>query len=237
MFFNLMVKRKFRLIFWLLFLGFLLAVYSFYLLPAGGGRGPALTKVRAGIFQKEAAFLFYLADENKFFEKNNINALVKAEQSETAILEKLAIESLDLGLVSDSALARESFKYPTLRVLSVIAEIKIKNYQETASRFFLLVSRQRWLNQNPELAEKLIKSLIEAERLWVEGKRKQVSLTPSCAYRYYVHLPQSLLLQLENQAELIKEEHFLALNTPDYLKLIYPYSLEVIDSLRVSMIR
>lgn len=123
--------------------------------------------------------------------------------------------------------------------------------QEYNYFYFLLLTRQDWINQNPELAQRLLKALIKAEEILIRddnilARVLQDNFDYSDQYlqnilgchRYYVYLPQSLLLELEHQtAWQIEKKIVTAESVPNYLGFIYPYALEAIDPLRVTVIR
>ncbi len=130
-------------------------------------------------------------------------------------------------------------------------DLLIWDAQEYNYFYFLLITRQEWLNQNPELAQRVVRALIEAEgilmgnnQILIDFLKESFDYTDKyleyCAgdHRYYIYLPQSLLLELENQAVWQIEANIApGEQIPNYLNYIYPYALEAIDSLRVNIIR
>ncbi|MCF7916695.1 MAG: NrtA/SsuA/CpmA family ABC transporter substrate-binding protein [Candidatus Omnitrophica bacterium] len=123
--------------------------------------------------------------------------------------------------------------------------------QTYESFYFLLITKNEWIHGHPQCAIKIVKALLEAEKIinedegWLANSLKN-NFNYSDEYlkyilgkhQYYVHLPQGLLVELEDQAFWrIKNNLTQNKKMPDFLNFIYPYALEAADPLRVGVIR
>ncbi len=212
---------------------------------------PLADKLTIAVSCYESSLLVYSAQSKGLFQEHGIEVEVLKCKAESILASCLIKGDYDLAVASDAVLAREGFRRANLRVISVISETRAAEVALQRGSYSLLVARGDWVNQNPELAQRIIRVLIEAERSLVVDRavfakqfRESFEVTDQCLerifqnYRYYVHLPQSLLLSLEAQAARKIEDGLVDQKTiPNYLNFIYPYAIEAIDSLRVTMIR
>ncbi|MBU0761396.1 MAG: ABC transporter substrate-binding protein [Candidatus Altiarchaeota archaeon] len=115
---------------------------------------------------------------------------------------------------------------------------------------FLLSTKKKWLENNPDDAEKILKSLIEASQ-WINAdterakdyflnrfnyEREYLSYSwDKCTYQ--VTLKQSLLIAMDEQAEwMIKQGYTNTTDIPNYLELVDEGPLEEIDPKSVTII-
>ncbi len=229
----------------------ILGVFSFFL-TTRFKKEPVLTeKIIVAVCCQDSSLLIYLAQQKGLFRKYGIDVQIEDYQSEELTLDSLIKDSSDLATTFEPVLVSKSFKERDLKIISVVSETRFDESMAPRKRSLLLVARQRWINQHPRLAQEFMKALIEAERILIENKPAVINVLQERVdypeqylqrvledYRYYVYLPQPLLLELERQAawkirnNLAGEEKI-----PNYLHFIYPYALEAIDPLRVTMIR
>lgn len=212
-------------------------------------KAPLTDKVVVSVYCRDSALLLYLAEKKNFFAKEGIKVEIKNFPSKRAALDTLIEDKADVVAASELIFAEYSFSQPELRIFSVISELRF-GYLAYDSYYLFLVTRQRWLHQNPRLAQRFVRSLVEAERALIEREaaltgflKKEFDYSRQYMERvlksrlYYVYLPQALLLELENRAAWLKKNKLVEAELPNYLDFIYPYALDVVDSLRVTMIR
>ncbi|MCF7870931.1 MAG: ABC transporter substrate-binding protein [Candidatus Omnitrophica bacterium] len=191
---------------------------------------------------KKSADEYYLG---KFLSLHNINLsqinMVNSSPSQTA--DSLVSAAAAAGIIRGQEICRVE--------KAVSGQAIVWGLQTYNPFYFLLATKTKWLNDNPECASKIIKSLVEAERIITHDKgrlrtffQEKFSYQNDCLKQavarnsYYVYLPQALLFEFENQAFWrIKNNLTKSKKIPNYLNFIYPYALKVIDSQRVNVIR
>jgi NitT/TauT family transport system substrate-binding protein len=191
---------------------------------------------------KKSADEYYLG---KFLSLHDINfsqiKMVNSSPSQTA--ESLISAGAAAGIIRGSEICR---------VEKEIDDQAIVWGLETYNPFyFLLATKTKWINDNPECASKIIKALVEAERIITHDKNRlraffqeKFNYQNDCLDQavarnlYYLYLPQALLFEFENQAFWrIKNNLTKSKKVPNYLNFIYPYALKVVDQQRVNVIR
>lgn len=210
-----------------------------------------LKRIEVASCCRNASFLIYLAKEEGFFEKNNLAVEIKEFDTGRSALINLDKQQIPIAIVQDSIFVERSFSQRDLRILAVVSEIRAEFLKEPKDIYFFLVAKQSWINQHPDLVPKLVRSLVEAEKITIEADEFLIDLlsqrlnysrseveTFLKRYRYYVYLPQFILLTLEKKAiDNLRQVWPRQKRMPNYLDFIYHYALEEIDSARVSLIR
>ena len=100
---------------------------------------------------------------------------------------------------------------------------------------FNLVSRKDFIESNPELIKRIIKSLAKAEEFVTNNREESIGIVASCLkieresmnelwndYKFRLSLPQSLLVTMEDQARWAIQNNLTdATEVPNYLDHIY----------------
>ncbi len=116
---------------------------------------------------------------------------------------------------------------------------------------FNLVSKKDYLKTNPELAKRVLKALIKAEKFAKNNRRETINIIASRlktdrqiidqlwdGYKFGVTLSQSLVLTLEDQARwAIKNKFVQADKSPNYLDYIYFDALENVKPEAITIVR
>jgi ABC-type nitrate/sulfonate/bicarbonate transport system substrate-binding protein len=117
--------------------------------------------------------------------------------------------------------------------------------------YSVLMANEKWIEKNPELAKRLITSLLEAENYLIQnadqargivqkrlGYDERYFETIWPEHQFTVRLDQSLILAMEDQARWMIENNLTAeKNVPDFLDYIYIQSLESVKPGSVNLIR
>jgi len=116
---------------------------------------------------------------------------------------------------------------------------------------FVIAARQEYVHTNPEIIEKVIRSLVHASRFIREHPDESREIVAhylkmdesllkelSAIYHFKIALDQSFLLTLENQTEWAIKHHLTEqTQVPNYLDFVYPDALETVKPESVTIIR
>ena len=135
------------------------------------------------------------------------------------------------------------------KILGVNATLLPSNVGYTVT--FNLVSKNEFIEKNPELLKKVIKALVKAEDFAKNNRAESVDLIASrletdrddidelwAGYKFRVSLPQFLLVTLEDEARWYIESNLTnATEVPNYLDYIYMDALETVKPEAITIIR
>ena len=117
--------------------------------------------------------------------------------------------------------------------------------------YFVLLTKEDWLDKNPAAAERFIKSMLEAEE-YIKDNPEEAKEFATVRFdyesdymdycwpkqEYAVTLPQAMLILLEDQARWRIEQGLTdAIEVPNYLRYIYLDALEEVKTEAVTIIR
>ena len=148
----------------------------------------------------------------------------------------------------DSVIVWSPFTYEAVEMLGEKASVV--NAQLGRDMYWLLVSRKEWTAENTKAVKRFLESLEKSYKLINSNPEESQNITSSFLsldpdsvkdewkeYLFYLELPQSLVLAMEQEGEWIQKQIPENPEIPDFLSLINYRYLESLYPERVTLIR
>ena len=155
--------------------------------------------------------------------------------------------ALAMGEV-DSVIVWPPFTYESVNKLG--GKVSVVNAQLGRDMYWLLVTRKTWAEENPEAVKKILESLEKSYKLINANPSEAQNITAAFLslnndsvrnewkeYLFYLELPQSLILAMEQEGEWKQKQLSDNPGIPDFLSLIDYRYLESLYPERVTLIR
>jgi ABC-type nitrate/sulfonate/bicarbonate transport system substrate-binding protein len=173
------------------------------------------------------------------------------DTSKITILDVQAPDAVD-ALINGAVEAVVTWQPNVMIIQDALGERAVTwQVQSGQLMYGILMTTERWIKKNPDLAKRLMKSLLEAEDYLIQNADQAKGIVQKSLgyderyletiwpeHQFTVRLDQSLILAMEDQARWMMENNMTEeKNVPDFLDYISTQGLESVKPVAVNLIR